>query len=405
MKENEKSLIQKIQSTLFNKNFDDTLSDNQLKQIQHTIKVQNWRRGQILFAVVLFFEILLIVFHDIPAIRALTYTAFIAWGYFLLHLMIGITVIIGLVTICFFLRREPQRQFETKDVYSSIFILLLTVFLSLICGIDQKVNNQISVYIISLLVPGVLILIKPPENYFVYSVPHMLFIAGMFVFQADPVLRSAHIINGTVFFVCALVISRFIYENQVSHLIKNIKLEEANQKLSFFSAFDPLTKLSNRRNFEQQISKHEGSEIGKLSAILMLMDIDNFKLINDQYGHPAGDEVLQEIAHIIQSNIRDIDLAARWGGEEFLLLIRNDSLEHGKQLGERLRKIIAESCFQYGGSVITTTVSIGVVLMPFLMDYDFQKAYHDVDQALYRAKQQGRNRVIALDYETINGSE
>lgn len=392
-------MIRKIQSSTTNKNFSILLTEEQKRQIQQTITEQNWRKGRIFLGVMLIMEAALILFYDLPTLKtAPTESLWITRSYLILHLLLGITNIAGIVILFFELRKLDSQKRRSRDLYSPLFVLLLLIYLSIITGLDQISNGQISVFIIGLLVPSVLITLRPPINYLVYTIPYLIFVAGTYLLQADPTLRFANIVNGSVFFICVLLISRFVYENQVSHLMKNIKLEEANQQLSFLSSFDPLTRLSNRRNFEQAVDQLELAANGEKSVILIQLDIDHFKQVNDKFGHQAGDEVLREVADIIQTNIREQDLAARWGGEEFLILIRGYSLQQGKQLGERIRKMIAEKIFVVDGKQISVTVSVGVSFMATqTLKIDFEQAYHQVDQALYQAKEQGRNTVVVFE--------
>ncbi len=352
-----------------------------------------------MFAVMLLMEIALIFLYDLPSLKSVSADQlWLAKAYLVLHGLLGITILAGMITLFILLHKPLEERMQLVDYYSPVFVALLLIYLSIINSLDQISNNQISVFIIGLLVPAVLVILRPPINYLVYSIPYLIFIAGLFLFQTNPAFLTANIVNGSVFFICVLLISRFMYENQVSHLMKNIKLEENNQQLTFLSSHDPLTRLANRRNFEEYLNRTVTVQSKQNSVILLLVDIDHFKQVNDQFGHPAGDEILREVAAIIQENIRGGDLAARWGGEEFLIMIPGCSLQQGKQLGERLRKMIAERSFLVKGNEISVTISVGVAFMvPRTEEFDFQHAYHQVDQALYQAKAQGRNTVVVFE--------
>lgn len=162
--------------------------------------------------------------------------------------------------------------------------------------------------------------------------------------------------------------------------------------------YDRLTGVFNRR----AITRHAEAELnraergGELS--LLLMDLDNFKVINDTYGHLAGDEVLKSAASLVRQSLRAYDWVGRWGGEEFLVLLPNAALEEATEIAERLRASIAASAVPIdGGQEINYSTSIGVASTSantrtfIALDTLISQA----DGALYRAKSEGRNRVCA----------
>lgn len=169
----------------------------------------------------------------------------------------------------------------------------------------------------------------------------------------------------------------------------HITLSQQYQQLQFMAMHDQLTGLHNRHFLLDVASK-------KLSAAkrhgyplsMMIMDIDHFKKINDQYGHVAGDAVLSEVAGVVRKYCRNEDVAARMGGEEFVLMLEYCSVEDCKQKAEYLRKEIEVLMPQD----IKVTASFGVTQYAD-SDDEFKTFYGRVDAALYAAKENGRNRV------------
>lgn len=165
-------------------------------------------------------------------------------------------------------------------------------------------------------------------------------------------------------------------------------LEEQRQK----ALTDPLTGLANRAGWAERLElevarwRRYGGEL-----LLAVLDVDHFKRINDGYGHLAGDKVLKIIAGELAKRLRKTDFLARFGGEEFVLLVPSTPLEGGQQLLETLR-IAIESCpFHFRGEPVTITLSGG--LTAFQSGENGDTAFERADQALYRAKREGRNRV------------
>ena len=377
-----------------------TLTKAQQREIQRAIKIQNYKRARMMFITMFLFEVMLVVLHDLPALRnEAEVSLWVIQAYLVLHILIGLTVLAGFLYALHIVKKDQAAPDYRPDIAAPVITALLISFLSIITALDQIQTNQIIVFLVALIVPSVIVIIKPPWNYVMYAVPYSIFMLGMLLFQGNKNIMTAHMINGSVFFVCVLVISKLLYDNQVSHLIKNIKLEEANQKLSYLSSHDPLTTLTNRLFFENHIYEVLPKQAHRdKSIILLLMDIDHFKQVNENPGHPTGDLVLQEFSEIILSNVREGDIAARWGGEEFLVMLADSSLEEGEKIAERLRKNVADKEFNTQQGDIRVTISIGVAPM-ILTDgvLDFECSYQHVDKALYQAKEGGRNRVVVFD--------
>jgi diguanylate cyclase (GGDEF)-like protein len=167
-------------------------------------------------------------------------------------------------------------------------------------------------------------------------------------------------------------------------------------KLQKMADTDYLTGLMNRRAFltvaEDTV---EFCRRYKRGMATLMIDIDHFKKINDTYGHPAGDDVIKRIAAIIDQSIRTTDKAARFGGEEFVVLLREIDQETVMLLAERIRVTIEETTIDHGGTRISATVSIGVAINAD-GDRDVQDIIERADQSLYVAKKTGRNRTFLM---------
>ncbi len=170
-----------------------------------------------------------------------------------------------------------------------------------------------------------------------------------------------------------------------------------NIKTKKQSITDSLTNLYNR-NYLNEIQ----SSINLQNYSIAMLDLDKFKIINDTYGHKAGDYVLQRSSEILKNSIRDNDIATRYGGEEFLLLLyTRDNKKSGLQICERIRSDIEKYTFNYDGNDILVTVSIGLNKTP-LEQKNFNDAVKIADQKLYLSKNSGRNKVTSSLVESIN---
>jgi diguanylate cyclase (GGDEF)-like protein len=153
---------------------------------------------------------------------------------------------------------------------------------------------------------------------------------------------------------------------------------------------DALTELSNRRAFEDEIrhqismAQHEGSDMS-----LMLVDVDRFKSMNDGYGHQAGDFMLRAVSVLLQDAIRTNDFAARFGGEEFAIILPNTCADEAVFMAEKIRNLIGDYEAQFRDHTLNVTVSIGIAQL--CDDDDVQSLIEHADNSLYAAKNEGRN--------------
>jgi len=162
-----------------------------------------------------------------------------------------------------------------------------------------------------------------------------------------------------------------------------------NQEIQRIATIDKLTGICNRHKFEELFTlESERSRRFSQPLSLILIDIDHFKLVNDTYGHDVGDEVLKTLTDIVQENIRRIDIFARWGGEEFLLLCPTTDLDNTQKLAEKLRFAVESTPFS---KVNHITISLGA--STFREEDSFKELFKRADQGLYHAKEHGRNQV------------
>jgi len=154
---------------------------------------------------------------------------------------------------------------------------------------------------------------------------------------------------------------------------------------------DSLTGLPNRLAYDERIMLEYDRWLRyKVPLTLIIWDIDLFKLINDNFGHKAGDRTLALVAQLILSNCRKTDFVARFGGEEFVMILPNTNSKQALELAEHIRSIIANSGFNHNGKSITLTISCGI--SEFLEDEQPETVFERADQALYLSKDQGRNK-------------
>lgn len=227
-------------------------------------------------------------------------------------------------------------------------------------------------------------------------------VLGMSLFEftklfARPYINSWEALLLTILFSATLsgfatyfALHRFTRLNQ--QLTREIETrKKLERELIIAATVDKLTQIYNRRKLEEIIQAEiERTKRYNTPLSLIMLDIDNFKQVNDTHGHQVGDSILKSVAGILKTNIRTSDSAGRWGGEEFMIVVPATALDNARGLAEKIRHIIASHRFDHA---CTITVSLGLAQM-FLGD-GFDSFINRADDALYRAKNRGKNRVEA----------
>lgn len=174
----------------------------------------------------------------------------------------------------------------------------------------------------------------------------------------------------------------------------NMQLQEALEQLEIAAKTDPLTSLLNRRSITE-IMENEMVRIkrNRKSFSLILADIDDFKRINDSFGHDCGDFVLQSISELLNTSTRAQDAVARWGGEEFLIFLPETELAGALRLSEELRSKAETTCITFKELDLSITLTFGVSV--YQEESGLEAAIKMADISLYKGKEQGKNRVVA----------
>lgn len=177
------------------------------------------------------------------------------------------------------------------------------------------------------------------------------------------------------------------------------RVEQANQELARLATTDTLTLLANRRKLDEMLAS-ELHRVGRYESTfsLILLDVDHFKSVNDRFGHPAGDAILSGVAEILRTRVRESDVAGRWGGDEFMVLLPGCGQAAAQQMAEHLRRTIAEVNFAQVGM---QTCSLGVAT--HVAGDTATTLTVRADAALYEAKCNGRNQVGVISMENDVG--
>lgn len=294
-----------------------------------------------------------------------------------------------------------------------VFAGFILCWCALISLLDLSSGGQFTVYAIALFAIAVTPLYKPASLALVYLIVHVFFLAAFPHFDKSGVIPFNIAVNSTTAVIFSWLIAFMRYRNHAIQfnnelLIQgknneleqiNNELKEANKKLEKISQIDGLTGVYNRYMFDYTISldwERCRRQFAPLS--LLMIDIDFFKIYNDHYGHQAGDECLRQVARIIVSCVESSsNIVARYGGEEFAVIFPYMKKDCVYQIGEKMRKMVEERAILNEYSPISRylTISLGVyTILPSdqITLYDLIK---NADVALYKAKKQRNNIVVA----------
>jgi diguanylate cyclase (GGDEF)-like protein len=200
------------------------------------------------------------------------------------------------------------------------------------------------------------------------------------------------LVDGDKILVGSTTILKFTYHDNLDEMFQRQMYESALR--------DGLTKAFNKKYFTDRLESEFTFATRHTSPLaLVLFDIDHFKKVNDTYGHPAGDHVLFEISSLLSGALRAEDVFARYGGEEFAVICRGSDETQAQVVGERLRKAVEGHRFIYEGALIPVTISVGIAVLPNPAVKDANDIVGFADQALYKSKNGGRNRVTVYKPE------
>ncbi len=218
----------------------------------------------------------------------------------------------------------------------------------------------------------------------------LLPVTTWFVIRGDMIFTGLAIAS-IVFFLSSIRATRSISSTLHQNLLMTHELKRSKEEAEKLARIDELTGLYNRRAF-YELGKVLVSQAqrNKEPLAMIMMDIDNFKLVNDRFGHAAGDIALQEIGNIMCQRLRKSDVFARIGGEEFALLLPATTTEQAMQLADELRMVISGTDIRFGEQHFSLTASFGVTSG----DSDIDTLARQADNAMYQSKDSGRNTVI-----------
>ena len=269
-----------------------------------------------------------------------------------------------------------------------LYLCVLLIFFLILAIVPQDRFASINTYVIGLFGFAAFVYVPPAESFIVYLTLYLGFFFALPVYQPDEQFVTALRFNAFFMNVFAFILSRLVYRMKVNLFIDHKVIEQKNQILKEMISRDPMTSLLNHecayRTLQEEINR--AKRIGYPLSIIMA-DIDGFKPVNDKFGHQIGDQVIISVAGIIVGTCRRTDVVCRYGGDEYMLILPDTSLEEAALLAGRILSRV-ESAELVNG--IRATLSAGV---SECVGESVKELIFRADRQLYRAKDRGKNRV------------
>ena len=228
--------------------------------------------------------------------------------------------------------------------------------------------------------------------------PYMFDLSMFSIYPEEGALTFIFIFNAVIAFVVVLLFLNIFLDDVEKD---KTQLRRQNARLLELSRIDPLTGLLNRRAMKQRLEDAFYAKSNyELDYVVAIIDVDDFKRINDQFGHSCGDQVLKKIADIIRQKIRETDYACRWGGDEILILLNNSFLEGAIATITRIQQEIGATPVVYNQTNVSVTVTAGVCSSEYF--YLLQDVIVEADRRLYIGKRKGKNQIVYSTSEEVS---
>ena len=296
-------------------------------------------------------------------------------------IIFGVMIILSLVFVLFNFICKRKVPLKTVDKVHHFYIFILFLLCVGLTAAKLQVSEDFSGYIIGILVMAFLLRTEPWKFL-------LMSVLGIALFHISLVFFFSYVLTLDVFLITLVVfvLSLFMFINRENRLQDMFLLRK---QLEETALRDPLTNAFNRRHMIEFLNKELAKfRRTKTATSVMMIDIDHFKRINDEYDHSIGDLVLKEFTEIINENIRDTDLLCRYGGEEFLVILSGADSGVAFKIAERIRKKIAD----YNFSELSCNVTASFGVAAFSEEDDEISIIKRADQLLYKAKRAGRNQ-------------
>lgn len=400
----------------FNEKHPDICAEKE-KLLKHYLFTENIKRSKIFARIVILFEVLLIVynmFSNYLAVQQITVNF-----HLLMYIILLGTSILLLLYVEHFEKLEKPTTSQEQRAWKVLagFVIFFLVWGVGIALADQQEYGNVMAFAVNIMCISILFHASNKRIIQLYAIPVSLLVVGLPFFQTSPEILVGHYINLTVFLFFCWLASRMLYQNDKANFYNkllltetnnnlaqtieknneiNRELEEANIRLHQLASMDELTEVPNRRGLQQYIEETLKTVAGKKVLSFIMIDIDEFKSFNDNYGHFEGDKVLQNVAKNINKCVKSSgSFVSRFGGEEFIIAAFDRTPEEVIKLAECIRESVEEAAIPHEFSPVAdcVTISVGIAMGVVETEEQIELLKTQADFSLYKAKSNGKNQV------------
>ena len=389
---------------------------------------ENIQRCKLFASIVMLFESILILMNLSSMYQS--QGGFVFNPYIVLYSVLLIMSAFMLIYIHLFEKRTSYTEVQYKRFKVGLlgFVNFFLVWGSVVTLIDQKEYGHVMAFAVNFMCVSILFHASNKTILILYILPISVLLIGLPFFQPSDAILMGHYINLSVFLFFCWLASRMLYNSQSTNFYNKllltetnsnlaIKIEEnvkinqqlakVNEQLKKMTIIDELTNIPNRRGFQQYIQESLTYRNGKPKLSIIMIDIDAFKLFNDNYGHLEGDKVIKSVAQMIQNNGIDssLSISSRFGGEEFVIAVFDKDESEINKLAEDIRAAIFAAKIPHEYSPVTNhvTISVGLAIDFVKNENDIPQLLEHADHALYESKSKGRNRVERFELNRVIG--
>lgn len=315
------------------------------------------------------------------------------------ELVIGANFLVSVISIGVWALAWIMRRREVNAKVQKVFVFVVAIYvLAMGLGItliDHLVIPNIAPLLLCVTIVGTFYHIPPRSSLLVFVLSFIAFrFSFVFLTSLSTAVLSSTLVNGFVAHVLGFALSLLNWQHFRRTKLQEKTIHEQQELLTQMAYHDSLTNLPNRRYLDELVEREVSLvQRHQVDSCLIMCDIDDFKDVNDTFGHAIGDDLLCEFSALLRDKMREGNTLVRLGGEEFVILAPHTTLEQGMALAERLRKMVEAHAFTVDDKTLQITACFGVAELRGTEG--FRDYYQQADKALYEAKRQGKNRVVA----------